>query len=116
MIVWFELRRLLEKRTTPSGESRLWEEVQRVVAAVTLSGSPETGMGEQESTRFVETPKGFYVGFITKAGSTATDYTIEPIIKTYAPETTIDAGLLVQGAYRVLEPRALLTVKDIDEA
>ena len=113
--VWFELRRLLEKRTTASGEKLLWEEVQRVVSAVSDGGGLETTMVEQDKTRFVETSDKFYVGFVIKAG-TETDFTIEPIVKTYAPETSIDAGVLVQSAYRILEPRALLTVKDLDEA
>lgn len=116
--IWFELRNQLERRSRKYAKKFFWEEVQRVVSTISTGGSttPTSTMAEAASTRFVETPAGaFYVGVIVKAGTTATDYTIEPVIKTFAPEITIDTGALVQGQYRTLEPRALLRVEDIDE-
>lgn len=117
--VWFEVRGLLEKRQTESSGSLIWEEIQRVVSAITDGGTPQAGMVSASKTRFIEIAtgplRGFYVGVYVQAGTTATNYTIEPVFSTYAPEITISGSALVFGPYRTLEPRALLRVEDIDE-
>ena len=118
-LVWFEMRGMLEHRTDDSGDSRVWEEVFQVVSVVSAAGTPDATLTTVSRTRFAEVLEGgrpaFYVGIFVKAGTTATNYTIEPVIDTVAPEITYDAGALALGEYRILEPRAMLSVKDITE-
>lgn len=118
--IWHDLTALLERRRDDAGDSDLWEEVWQVVSLITNGSSGQAAMIEQAATRFLEIMDGgrrrFFVGMIAKAGTTGTNYTIEPVIDTYVPELTISSGLLVAGEYRTIEPRALLTVEDVDEA
>lgn len=112
--IWVEMRGALESRVRKSGERYLWEEVHRVeVTAEDDAGNPITSVYVEDKTRFVETERGFYVGVKVDAGSDGTKYTIIPKIWTYAPEITIDAGSLVAGNHRILEPRVFLAVTDV---
>lgn len=114
VLVWIEMRAMLEGRRRKSGESLLWEEVHRVqVQVLNNAGADQSSLYTADRTRFVETPNGFYVGVYVKAGTTATNYTIAPKIWTYAPESTIDAGSLGAGVYRILQPRVFLSVRDV---
>ena len=120
ILIWFEMRSMLEHRMDESGDSHVWEEVWQVLNVVTLAGATQATLITQNRTRFVESrdPGGrsrFFVGVLVKAGTTAVDYTVEPVITTMAPEVVLDTGALIQGTYRVLEPRALLSVYDVSE-
>lgn len=118
-LVWFEMRGMLEHRRDDSGDSRVWEEVFQVVHVVEDGGVAQAGLITQNRTRFTEVldgpARGFYVGVFVKAGTTATNYTIAPVIDTVAPEIRIDTGVLYLDEYRILEPRAMLMVKDLSE-
>lgn len=114
--IWLEVRGMLDGRISESGDSLLWEEVQYVTMEVTIAGATQAALFTQSGTRFIETPRGFFIGVKVKAGTSGTDYTVEPAITTWAPEITIDAGSLTGGSYRTLNPRAVLSVYDISEA
>jgi hypothetical protein len=116
--VWFELRGMLERRVTPYGDSRLWEEPFQIVAAATAAGAP-AAIVTVNKTRLVETLEGgrrqLFVGIKVSGGASGTSYTLEPVIDTVAPELRIDTGVLYFDEYRTIEPRAILTVYDASE-
>lgn len=119
IVLWINVSRLLERRTTESAGHLEWEEVKLVSYLVQDSGGTDDSgtMAEAAETRFVEVPsgrdRGFWIGMIAKAG-TEDNYSIQPTIRTVAPEIDISGTAMVLGNYRILSPRAYLTVKDID--
>jgi hypothetical protein len=119
VFVWFELRGMLELRPTESSDALVWEEVWQVTSRVDLAGAARAEMITQDRTRFVEMQGDgrllFFVGLYVKAGTSPNNYTLRPLIETFAPETAESSGAMVQSAYRVLEPRALLSIYDVSE-
>jgi len=107
MYVWWDVDDLLEKRRTKTNGSLRLEEPYSVGHKITTGGTEDTTMKSTTAQRFVEHRRRMWVKALTKGGTDGTDYTDELTITTR----------LVQGTnYRILNPRALLTVRNVDEA
>ena len=96
--LWWDLGRILQTRTTASNGKRLYEEIEYAKIEVYDGAGAQAGMIDATKTRIVD---GRYVRTLIKAGATGTDYT---------PRLTIGTTL-----DRVLDFRALLQVRDVDE-
>jgi len=97
--VWFDLRPLLARRNTPFAGSPLCEEIEFLQLDVKAGGVSQAPMFDEDETRVI-TPG--LVRTSVKAGNDTSDYTITLTVKT------------TEG--KILNPRALLLVRDLDEA
>lgn len=110
LFVWWRISGLLEQRAEPYNSRRLYEEPLSAAVTVTDGGSAQGSMVSATKQRFVEVRGrggGIYVRAFIQAGADDTDYTLELDLKTVVPADT---------SHRILEPRALLRVRDVSEA
>jgi len=96
--LWWDLGRILQKRATASNGKLLYEEIEYAQIEVYDGASDQSSLYDATATRIVD---GRYVRTLIKAGTDGTDYT---------PRLTIGTTL-----DRVLDFRALLQVRDVDE-
>jgi hypothetical protein len=96
--VWWDLSRVLQRRTTANNGKRLLEEIDYVKSEIYAGTNAQSAMVDGTQTRIVG---GRYVRTTAKAGTSGTDYT---------PRLTVTTTNL-----RVLDFRALLRVLDVDE-
>lgn len=93
-----EVGMLLNARATATANTRTREAISYASYSVTLAGAAQAAMVTASSLRFLDTSRMF---FEVKAGTTATSYTIVPVVVTTEAQT--------------LSPRALLDVRDLSE-
>lgn len=96
--VWIDVDRLLERRCAKYADSLRAEEIDYLSYEVVLAGQPQASMVDETQTRLVDSG---LCRLLIKAGTNNSDYTISLTVGTTTG--------------RVLNPRALMLVRDIDE-
>lgn len=106
VFIWLNLQPLLERRFLRNNGRDLFEEPYLAVVVVTLAGVAQPLMVDVSKQRFVWDGERTWVRAFIKAGVSGTDYTVEIDLKTHIPP---------EASHRALQPRVLLSVRDVDE-
>ena len=104
--IWFHIGQLLERQRHPDGGSITFEEVKDVRVQVIEDGAVRPGMAGLVSKFALDQSDRLWVGAGVQAGISDQDFTVSVRIGTEIPSQT---------NHRVLNPRALLRVRDLTE-